>query len=324
MRPTQPQTICSLAVLLAAWSTTAALASQDGAAPATPAPSTLPPVEDPATIAPAANPEQDLQDALRDYRSRQKQLETELRRIRHTYFRNPRAQDLRAAGIEKLKQYNDPAIFEPMIEIFARSGDDVVQAIIDHLATLQTPEALATIAWTALFDDHPRRRSMASDTLVRTLDGKETPRAVKSVVADGLARAHDPHVANAAGLAASLKLADAIPAMIASQVVGRGNGSQGGALAYILVGQQQAFVSDLEPVVGPSAVAFDPELSVVTEGVVLRVLDAVVVTYRVEVHQALVRLTSDLWGQDTSYLGWDVPKWRQWYTKEFLPEHGPK
>lgn len=324
MRPTQPQTISSLAVLLAAWSTTAALASQDGAAPATPAPSTLPPVEDPATIAPAANPEQDLQDALRDYRSRQKQLETELRRIRHTYFRNPRAQDLRAAGIEKLKQYNDPAIFEPMIEIFARSGDDVVQAIIDHLATLQTPEALATIAWTALFDDHPRRRSMASDTLVRTLDGKETPRAVKSVVADGLARAHDPHVANAAGLAASLKLADAIPAMIASQAVGRGNGSQGGALAYILVGQQQAFVSDLEPVVGPSAVAFDPELSVVTEGVVLRVLDAVVVTYRVEVHQALVRLTSDLWGQDTSYLGWDVPKWRQWYTKEFLPEHGPK
>ena len=301
----------------------AALAHQE-LAPATPAPSTLPAVDDPANITPASNAEQGLETALRDYRSRQKQLEVELRRLRHTYFRNPRAHDLRAAGIEKLKAYNDPAIFEPMLEIFARSGDDVIQAIIDHLASLDTPEAMATIAWAALFDTHPRRRSMATETLTSTLDGKPIPHTVKSVVADGLSRRHDPHVANAAGLAATLKMADAIPAMIASQVVGRGTGSDGGALAYILVGQQQAFVSDLEPVVGDSAVAFDPELSVVTEGVVLRVLDSVVVTYRVEVHESLVRLTSDLWGQDTSYLGWDVPKWRQWYAKEFLPEYQPK
>lgn len=165
---------------------------------------------------------------------------------------------------------------------------------------------------------------MASDTLVRTLDGKPIPHTVKSVVADGLARRHDPHVANAAGLAAGLKMADAIPAMIASQVVGRNSGSEGGALAYILIGQQQAFVSDLQPVVGDSAVAFDPELSVVTEGVVLRVLDAVVVTYRVEVNDALIRLTSDLWGQDTSYLGWDQSKWQRWYAKEFLPEYAER
>lgn len=306
----------SLACLLAA----AGLAiAQD--TPATPAPSTLPAVEDPNAIEPAANPEQDkqVQDALRQHHLRRQHLEIELKQLRHKYFRNPRAYDLRAAGLEKLKEYNDPAIFESMIEIFSRSGDDVVEQIIDHLASLETPEALATVAWTALFDTHPRRRDMATGALTDTLRGKPIPQSVKSVVADGLSRAHDPHVANAAGLAATLKMADAIPAMIATQVVGRGNGSQGGALAYILVGQQQAFVSDLEPVVGPSAVAFDPELSVVTEGVVLRVLDAVVVTYRVEVHQALVRLTSDLWGQDTSYLGWDVPKWRQWYTREFVP-----
>ena len=285
-------------------------------APATPAPSTLPAVEDPAEI---TKPD-DLTEALKAHHMRREHLEIELKRLRHRYFRNPRAHDLREAGFEKLKEYNDPAIFESMIEIFSRSGDDVVEFIIDHLASLETPEALATVAWTAVFDKHPRRRAMATDTLAETLDGKEAPRTVKSVVADGLRRSHDPHVANAAGLAATLKMADAIPAMIASQVIGRGNGSDGGALAYIIVGQQQAFVSDLEPVVGDSAVAFDPTLSVVTEGVVLRVMDSVVVTYRVEVHDALVRLTSELGGRDTSYLGWDVPKWRQWYTKEFLPE----
>lgn len=302
-----------------------ALAQNSPATPATPAPSTLPTVDDPAAIGQELETQAELKDALKAHHLRREHLEVELRRIRHRYFRNPRAKDLRAAGFEKLKDYNDPAIFESMIEIFSRAGDDVVEFIIDHLASLETPEALATVAWTAVFDTHPRRRAMATDTLADTIDGKDAPRAVKSVVADGLRRAHDPHVANAAGLAATLKMADAIPAMIASQVVGRGNGSNGGSLAYILVGQQQAFVSDLEPVVGDSAVAFDPTLSVVTEGVVLRVMDAVVVTYRVEVHDALVRLTSELGGRDTSYLGWDVPKWRQWYTKEFLPEYaGPK
>lgn len=315
MRPTRS----ALLALTLVGTLPAASLAQD--APATPAPSTLPTVDDPAAIGQELETQEELKDALKAHHLRREHLEVELRRIRHRYFRNPRAQDLRAAGFEKLKAYNDPAIFESMIEIFSRAGDDVVEFIIDHLASLETPEALATVAWTAVFDSHARRRAMATDTLADTLDGKDAPRAVKSVVADGLRRAHDPHVANAAGLAATLKMADAIPAMIASQVVGRGNGSGGGSLAYILIGQQQAFVSDLEPVVGDSAVAFDPTLSVVTEGVVLRVMDAVVVTYRVEVHDALVRLTSDLSGRDTSYLGWDVPKWRQWYAKEFLPEY---
>lgn len=333
MRPTNPATRSATHSLTRPFATVPLLVATLGLAPvgfaqdapASPAPSRLPTVEDPAELGQSPEIAGDVQAALRAHHLRREHLEVELRRIRHTYFRNPRASDLRAAGLEKLKAYNDPAIFESMIEIFGRSGEDVVQQIIAHLASLQTPEALATVAWTAVFDTNSKRRAMATDALANALDGGEAPRAVKSVVADGLRRSHDPHVANAAGLAATLKMADAIPAMIASQVVGRGTGSDGGALAYIIVGQQQAFVSDLEPVVGDSAVAFDPELSVVTEGVVLRVLDAVVVTYRVEVHNALVRLTSDLSGRDTSYLGWDVPKWRQWYAKEFLPAYsGPK
>lgn len=301
---------------LVVFATGPAMAQDGPITPATPVPSTLPTVEDPASLAKPENVEA----ALRAHTMRRQQLEAELRRIRQTYFRNPRATDLRQAGIERLRQYTEPATFEAMIEIFARSGEDVVASIIDHLASLDTPEALATIAWTSVFDDHKGRRAMAHDALARVLHGREVPRSVQSVVAEGLRRSHDPHVANAAGLAATLRLADAIPAMIASQVRGADQPSRGDrSLAYILVGQQQAFVSDLQPVVGNSAVAFDPELSVVTEGVVLRVIDAVVITYRVEVHNALVGLTSDLWGQDTSYLGWDIPRWRRWYAQEFLP-----
>ena len=69
-----------------------------------------------------------------------------------------------------------------------------------------------------------------------------------------------------------------------------------GALADILVATQQAFVQDLQPVVGDSAVGFDPELGVVTSGTILRVMGAYVVTYRTEVHNSLVGLSSRAWG----------------------------
>jgi hypothetical protein len=83
------------------------------------------------------------------------------------------------------------------------------------------------------------------------------------------------------------------------------------------VGTQETFVSDLTPVVGPSAVAFDPQLDVVTSGTVLRISDAVVYEYHYEIHNPLTRLTSRLTDTDTRPLGWDAEKWTRWYTKEF-------
>jgi hypothetical protein len=66
-------------------------------------------------------------------------------------------------------------------------------------------------------------------------------------------------------------------------------------------------------------VAFDPTVSVITEGSVLAVSGGAVVTYRYEVHNALVGLTSAAWGQSTAKLGFDKKAWEQWYTGEFLP-----
>src|SRR5262249_9087404 len=136
----------------------------------------------------------------------------------------------------------------------------------------------------------------------------------------GLRTGTDDELGVAAHLASGLGLVEAIPMLISAQLGGGGTqvGSAGGdgdehSLAWILVGTQQAFVSALQPVVGNSAVAFDPQVSVVTEGTILRVIDAVVVTYRYEVHNALVDLSSKAWGQSTYKLGWDNPAWRKWY-----------
>lgn len=151
--------------------------------------------------------------------------------------------------------------------------------------------------------------------------------AARIVIYEGLRRGSNKVKGRAADLAANLKLVELIPWLAAAQVSGRpasgggggGGQNENGSLAYILVGTQQAFVADLEPVVSEGAVAFDPQLSTITEGTLLRVLDAVVYTYHVEIHRPLVRLASEAAGRDMASLGWDYRKWAQWYYKEYLP-----
>jgi hypothetical protein len=79
-------------------------------------------------------------------------------------------------------------------------------------------------------------------------------------------------------------------------------------------------VSDLTPVVADGAVGFDPTMSVVSYGAVLRVLDAVVTISRPQISTSLVSLSSGAWGgQDTSYLGQDAMSWAKWYAYDFMP-----
>lgn len=249
-------------------------------------------------------------------------MERELRKIRADYFRSIRNKQIRQAGIVKLREYTDPVIYPSLIEIFARDGDDVRGAILDHLIDQQNDDADTVVAWTAIFDKDKNYRALAAGRLQQRIAQAGGPtRRIKSVVAEGLRRTRDDEIASAAQLAQMLRLAEAIPMLINAQVSARGGGSsrRESSLAWILVGQQQAFVADLTPVVGNSAVAFDPQLAVVTSGTVLRVIDAVVVTYRVDVHNALVGLTSDLWGRPTAHLGYDGDAWAKWYRNEFLP-----
>lgn len=252
--------------------------------------------------------------------------EKDLRKLRATYFRASRNTEVRQVGIAKLREFTDAAIFPSLIAIFQGEGNDAEAAVLDHLRDLKADEADASIAWAAVFGKESPFRDAATKRLTdRVKEAGEVTNRVKWVVSLGLRDTANNTVAAGARLAQTLKLYDAIPMLINAQVVGGAGPSRaddGGdaALAYILVGRQQAFVSGLTPIVGDNAVAFNPQLSVVTEGVVLRVIDAVVITYRTEVNAALVGLSTQGWGgQSTAQLGWDQKAWREWYAREFVP-----
>lgn len=256
-------------------------------------------------------------------------IEREMKLIRAHYFRGIRKPEIRQKGIDKLKAYTDPSVYPLLLDLFDNEGDDVHAAILDQLAAQKTDVADATIAWAAAFSKDESYRHRATDRLLARIgEAGEISNRVKSVVAAGLMRENTREVAGAANLAVALHLFEAIPMLINAQVAagangGGGNGGGGeqkGALADIVIGKQQAFVADLQPVVGDNAVGFDPELGVVTDGVILRVLDAYVITYRVDVHNSLNQLASAGWGgQDVSYLGWDQAAWKSWYANEFQP-----
>lgn len=268
--------------------------------------------------------------AARQYASHQKSratAEKQLRKIRFQHFGQMKNQQVRQAGLVKLREYADPAIFPSLVRVFEREAADVKAALIDQFSEAACPEGDAAIAWIGVFDADPEVRAMASKHLERRIAAVgSTPATVKLVVFEGLRSSDQGAVAAAARFASGMKILEAIPWLIAGQVSGGPQitgtgfgGSRDGALAWIMVGTQTAFVSDLQPVVGEAAVAFDPQLSVVNEGVILRVIDAAVVTYNVDIHNALVDLTTDAWGQSTKQLGWNVPAWKRWYRESFLP-----
>lgn len=189
-----------------------------------------------------------------------------------------------------------------------------------------SPAPGASVAWaTPPSASSPAAHALTEAEIVDDPSPRVSSR-IKSVIAYALRSDHNTTVAAAADLSGTLGLLEAIPALINAQVV-PGRGGAGGnaaqddtSLAYILVGTQQAFVADLTPVVGDSAVAFDPTLGVVTDGVYVRVIDAMVITYRNEVHNALVNLSTRGWdGRSTASLGWDQQAWRDWYASEYLP-----
>ncbi|MCI0435923.1 MAG: hypothetical protein L0271_20115, partial [Gemmatimonadetes bacterium] len=138
-------------------------------------------------------------------------------------------------------------------------------------------------------------------------------------VLDGALRDSKHHVVNSAGaLAGSLGAIQTIPLLIFSQVSADAVPDTGN-LAWIAIGTQEVFVLNVEPVVNNGVVAFEPVLGVVQEGVILRVVDAVAISYRIDVHDSLVAMTTQEMGRPTEYLGYDPKAWWTWYNDEFVP-----
>ncbi len=232
-----------------------------------------------------------------DWRPRRRQAEKELKKIRSQYFRSIRNPEIRQIGITRLKPYFHPQLLPVLIEVFENEKLDVRGSIMEQLSLLNTNAADTTLGWLAVFDKNPKIRTLAEKHVHSRVEmlGK-VPDGIKTSIHRGLADDNNQHAASAAGLAQALKLYEAIPALINAQVRNQNQSSPVNptdSLANIIIATQTAFVSDLQPVVGDSAVAFDPTISVVTDGVVLSINDAYVTTYRVQVHNALVGLANN-------------------------------
>jgi hypothetical protein len=262
--------------------------------------------------------------AFAEQQKQRREKELELRRFRKQYFGHGNNKETRQIGLALLRErYADPTLYPLLLEVFEHDKEDVRVGLLDMFADAKTDEGDATLAWQAVFEADEAVRAAAEDRLIgRVGEVGGVSDRIKLVVAAGLQKERNSEVLAAAGIAETLSLYEMVPLLIAAQVSGDTQGAGGeraGNLGWIIVAQQQAFVSDLQPVVSDSAVGFDPTLSVATEGVVLEIQDAVVFTYRTEVFYALTRMTSGALGHSTAHLGMDEAKWWEWYEREWEP-----
>jgi len=237
----------------------------------------------------------------------------QFRRIRHEHFRRMRVPEIRQAGLEQLREFTDPAAFDPMIEIFASEQDDVRLAMLDHFAACGEG-GHAALASVAIHSTDDALRAEAA----RRIPSPPGP-AVLQVLDTSLRSRYHRTANNAARLAASLNAVQTIPLLIFSQITFDRPAETRGDVAWFAVTTQRPYVIDLKPAVSNRAAAYQPVLGVVSEGTVLRVMDAAVVVYRTEVHRALVTLTTRDWGQSTADLGYDVRAWWRWYNGQYVP-----
>ncbi len=256
-----------------------------------------------------------------------RELERSLNAIRARHFGTVRVADLRKEGMRRVRETLD-GFAQPLpgealsavVDVFEREADDVRLGLLTYIAEQGSHDGDATLAWLACFDKHDVVRESAMGLLVDAAHSRGVAYGAKLALDRGLRSGNDAHAAASARVIEALGLIEAIPLLISAQVgTGSATAEPRGVRAYILVGQQQTFVSGLTPVVGNGSVAFQPEMSTLTTGSLLVVRDSMVTSYRTEVHDVLVRMTSSAWGKSTAYLGWDVEAWRRWHAELFVP-----
>ncbi len=243
-----------------------------------------------------------------------REYERQLRQIRYRHFHRKRSAELRAEGIRQLQEFTDPAAFAPMIEVFAKDEDEIRLAMLEHFAR-QGEAGQAALAFVAISIDDA---ALAHEAELRMT---KPAGAMVLAVLDQALRSRKHSVANAAAsLAGSLDLLEAIPLLIFAQATTTPTGEgETGDLAWIAIETQRAYVQAVTPVVGSGGAAFAPVIGVVSEGSVLRIQDAVVITYRTIVHQVLVTMTSRDWGESTAHLDYDIDGWWRWYNGVYVP-----
>ncbi len=232
--------------------------------------------------------------------------------LKRKHFGRQGKQEVRDAGIAQLSECTDWRGFQSMHEELAKEQDDVRLGMLRHFKSCGAP-GQAALAWVAI---HDRDNAIRFEATIRI----ERP-ACNEVLAvlDGALRCRNHRIVNHAGLlAGAISALPAIPLLMMAQVA-QDPVEQTGDLAWIAIGTQQSYVANLIPVTGDGSGAFQPVIGTIMEGVVMRVTNAIAISYRTDVHNSLVSLTSLDWGQSTAHLGWDPHAWACWYNQTYVP-----
>jgi hypothetical protein len=235
----------------------------------------------------------------------------QFRALKSKYFGQHSA-TLRQTGLAQLRAYTDAASLEPMWTVLQTESDDVRLAVMDHLAG-RASAGQAILARIAIHDKTAAIRAEATRRIA------QPPTESVLHVLDESLRSNEHVVVNNAGLlAGNIHAIEALPALIFAQFSQDTQTSEGD-LAWIAIGTQRSYVQNLVPVTGDNSGAFSPVIGQVIEGVVMRVADCIVTTYRADVHNSLVSMSSFDTGTDTSYLAWDMRAWARWFNQEYVP-----
>lgn len=246
------------------------------------------------------------------FSAKQRNFRKQIQKIRRKHFGKIRVAKIRQQGLEQIMEFTDPAAFEPLIKELAKEADDIRLALLDHFSQ-QGDYGQGALAWLAVYDKDPAIRNESMMRLVAPATGP-----VLNILDQALRSRNDVVATNAGALAGALNALEVIPLLIFAQAATSAAESKGD-LAWMAIETQIVFTAGLVPVVGDNAGAFQPILGVISDGFVLRIVDAVAITYRTQIHYSLVSMTTNDWGQSTEYLGYDMGQWRQWYNTEYIP-----
>jgi hypothetical protein len=268
----------------------------------------------------ASNPADPKTKAQRDLRKKQIEVRQKMRKVNATHFRVSH-RPTREKGIEALKQFNEPWMFEPMLEVFQEDTNaDVRNAVVALMRDSKSDLGDRGLAWLVVSHTNTDWQDAAVAALrERLADEKQVPSPGMLAVLQAAVATHDQRIADNASIASDvLNLYEMIPFLIQAQAgaapatnaLGR---PRNGPLAWVAIARQQAYIADLEPIVNEGGVAFDPIPGVVNSGVVLVINDAAATFSPVMIGNSLRRLGSRVTGEETRGLARDTAKWKEWY-----------
>lgn len=252
-----------------------------------------------------------LERRVEDARAETRDYRRQIQELADRYFRSARKEQ-HALGFEAIRTFTDPASFRPMLEVLSRESIEVKRTMLDHFGE-QGDAGQAAIALAAIHDPDRSFRHEATTRLHRPAAD-----SVVRVVDDSLRDTKHEVVNNAGLLAGNLNILAAIPPMIFAQVADDPM-ARTGDLAWIAIGTTKTYVANVVPIVGDNSGAFAPVIGSVVEGVVLRVQDAVAFSYRTDLHDSLVAMTTADFGESTEMIGYDMRAWWHWFNTRYVP-----